>query len=60
MQVLDVDAERSSKVLGREKQFVTMGQRAGADDGASLNTAQDEYSKDDVECPNCKDMIPGD
>ena len=25
VQVLDVEAERSSKVLGREKQFVTMG-----------------------------------
>ena len=29
------------------------------DDGASQNTAQDEESKDDVECPNCKETIPG-
>ena len=28
-------------------------------DDASLNTAQDEESKDDIECPNCKEMIPG-
>lgn len=60
VQVLDVEGERNSKVLGREKQFFTMKSRGTYDDdGASQNTAQDEESKDDVECPNCKETIPG-
>lgn len=49
-----------TKVLGREKQFVTQQQISGVDDGASQATAQDEESKDDIECPNCKQLIPGD
>lgn len=58
---MDVDAERKGAggpFLGREKQFVSQNQR-GHDDGASQQTAQDEESKDDIECPNCKDIIPG-
>ena len=50
----------TTKVLGREKQFVTQQILPGIDDGASQATAQDEESKDDIECPNCKELIPGD
>ena len=32
----------------------------GIDDGASQATAQDEESSDVIECPNCKELIPGD
>ena len=45
--------------MGREKQFVTASQKF-ADDGRSEQTALDEDSKDDIECPNCKETIPGD
>ena len=57
VQVLNIDAERGSKVLGREKQFNSGAARAsGFEDD---QTAQDEDFKDDVECPNCKELIPG-
>lgn len=56
MQVLDVEGERNAKVLGREKHFSSS--QAYPDD-ASLNTAQDEENKDDIECPNCRELIPG-
>ena len=40
------------------------GKRPGAsaavfEDDMSQQTAQDEESKDEVECPNCKEVIPG-
>ena len=50
----------SGAFLGREKQFVGSNLKSGIDDGASQQTALDEDSKDDIECPNCKDIIPGD
>jgi len=38
---------------------VAMSRRGTDFDGASMNTALDEESKDDVECPNCRETIPG-
>ena len=65
VQVLDVEAEKRTEAtaarggfLGREKQFVSSNMKAGIDDRASQLTAQDEESQGDIECPNCKEIIP--